>query len=74
MSPEAGHQCSEGASTVRIFAPGRRFKPYNVVNPTNLFDEQVIAEIVHTAHDRCYATNGEGQPAISLTIIIYARS
>jgi type VI secretion system secreted protein VgrG len=62
MSSEADHQRSEGASTVRTLAPGRRFKPYDVANPTNIFDEQVIAEITHTAHDRSYATNEEGDP------------
>jgi type VI secretion system secreted protein VgrG len=62
MSSEADHQRSEGASTVRTLAPGRRFKPYDVANPTNIFDEQVITEITHTAHDRSYATNEEGDP------------
>ena len=62
MSSEADHQRSEGASTVRTLAPGRRFKPYDVANPSNIFDEQVIVEIVHTAHDRSYATNEEGEP------------
>jgi type VI secretion system secreted protein VgrG len=62
MSSEADHQRSEGASTVRTLSPGRRFKPYDVANPTNLFDEQVIADIFHTAHDRSYATNEEGDP------------
>ena len=62
MSSEADHQRSEGASTVRTLSPGRRFKPYDVANPTNIFDEQVIIEIVHTAHDRSYATNEEGEP------------
>jgi type VI secretion system secreted protein VgrG len=62
MSSEADHQRNEGASTVRTLSPGRRFKPYDVANPTNLFDEQVIAEILHTAHDRSYATNEEGDP------------
>ncbi len=62
MSSEADHQRSEGASTVRTLSPGRRFKPYDVANPSNLFDEQVIVEIVHTAHDRSYATNDEGEP------------
>ncbi len=62
MSSEADHQRSEGASTVSTLSPGRRFKPYDVANPSNLFDEQVIVEIVHTAHDRSYATNEEGEP------------
>ncbi len=62
MSSEADHQRSEGASTVRTLAPGRRFKPYDVANPTNLFEEQVIIDITHTAHDRSYATNEEGDP------------
>jgi type VI secretion system secreted protein VgrG len=62
MSSEADHQRSEGASTVRTLAPGRRFKPYDVANPMNIFDEQVIVEITHQARDRSYATNEQGDP------------
>ena len=69
MSSEADHQRSEGASTVRTLAPGRRFKPYDVANPTNIFDEQVIADIIHTAHDRSYATNEEGDPEYENTFV-----
>ena len=69
MSSEAEHQRSEGASTVRTLAPGRRFKPYDVANPTNIFDEQVIIEIIHKAHDRSYATNEEGDPEYENTFI-----
>ena len=69
MSSEADHQRSEGASTVRTLSPGRRFKPYDVANPTNIFDEQVIIEIIHTAHDRSYATNEEGEPEYQNTFV-----
>jgi type VI secretion system secreted protein VgrG len=69
MSSEADHQRSEGASTVRTLAPGRRFKPYDVANPDNVFDEQVIVDITHTAHDRSYQTNEEGDPEYQNTFV-----
>ena len=62
ISSEADHQRSERASTVRTLSPGRRFKPCDVATPSNIFDEQVIVEIIHTAHDRSYAANDEGDP------------
>jgi type VI secretion system secreted protein VgrG len=55
-----GGQRIGGASTVRTLSPGRRFKPYDVANPENVFKEHVIVEIIHTARDNSYETNEGG--------------
>jgi type VI secretion system secreted protein VgrG len=60
MSSEADHERIGGASTVRTLSPGRRFKPYDVANPENVFKEHVIVEIIHTARDNSYETNEGG--------------
>lgn len=60
QAAEVEHEKIEGASNLRSLAPGARFKPYDVANPLNLFEEQVIHEIVHTARDRSYENN-EGE-------------
>ena len=65
---------STRAPKARTLAPGRRFKPYDVANPFNIFGEQVIVEIAHTAHDRSYATNDEGEPEYQNTFtVMYGR-
>ena len=61
---EADHQRIEGASTARMLAPGRRFTPYDVANPDNVFEEHVILAIEHEALDLSYET-GPGQPELS---------
>jgi type VI secretion system secreted protein VgrG len=61
LAAEAEHERIEGASTVRTLAPGRRFKPYDVANAGNVFEEHVVLSIVHSARDRSYETN-EGDP------------
>jgi uncharacterized protein involved in type VI secretion and phage assembly len=58
----------ESLSNVRTLAPARRFKPYDVANPSNTFEEHVIHEIVHTASDRSYETNA-GDPEYSNSFI-----
>lgn len=60
QAAEADHERIEGASSVRTLAPGRRFRPYDVANPGNSFDEHVIYEILHTARDNSYETNEGG--------------
>jgi type VI secretion system secreted protein VgrG len=66
MAAEADHERIEGKSDVRTLSPGRRFKPYDVANPSNTFEEHVIYEIKHTARDRSYETN-EGEPEYANT-------
>ncbi len=61
QAAEADHERIEGHSNVRTLAPARRFKPYDVANPSNTFEEHVIFEIIHTARDRSYETNA-GDP------------
>jgi type VI secretion system secreted protein VgrG len=51
---EAGHRQVEGSSNVRTLAAGRKFKPYDVANPDNAFDEHVIVEIEHEVVDQSY--------------------
>jgi type VI secretion system secreted protein VgrG len=58
----------ESLSNVRTLAPARRFKPYDVANPSNTFEEHVILEIIHTASDRSYETNA-GDPEYSNSFI-----
>jgi type VI secretion system secreted protein VgrG len=70
MAAEAEHERIEGKSDVRTLSPGRRFKPYDVANSSNVFEEHVIYEIRHTARDRSYETNeGEPEYANSFTAI-----
>jgi type VI secretion system secreted protein VgrG len=66
MAAEADHERIEGKSDVRSLSPGRRFKPYDVANPSNTFEEHVIYDIKHTARDRSYETN-EGEPEYANT-------
>jgi type VI secretion system secreted protein VgrG len=61
QAAEVEHERIEGHSNVRTLSPARRFKPYDVANPGNVFEEHVIAEIIHTARDRSYETNA-GDP------------
>jgi type VI secretion system secreted protein VgrG len=61
QAAEVEHERIEGLSNVRTLAPARRFKPYDVANPSNIFEEHIILEIVHTARDRSYETNA-GDP------------
>ncbi|WP_448953470.1 type VI secretion system tip protein TssI/VgrG [Labrys neptuniae] len=61
QAAEADYERTEGASTIRTLSPGRRFKPYDLANPGNEFEEHVAFQIVHTARDRSYETN-EGDP------------
>jgi type VI secretion system secreted protein VgrG len=61
QAAEVDHEKIEGLSNVRTLSPARRFKPYDVANPSNLFEEHIILEIVHTARDRSYETNA-GDP------------
>jgi type VI secretion system secreted protein VgrG len=61
QAAEVDHEKIEGLSNVRTLAPARRFKPYDVANPSNVFEEHVILEIIHTARDRSYETNA-GDP------------
>jgi uncharacterized protein involved in type VI secretion and phage assembly len=51
LMAEAEHERIEGASTVRTLVPGRRFKPYDVANPGNVFKEHAVLSIVHTARE-----------------------
>jgi type VI secretion system secreted protein VgrG len=51
---EAAHCRVEGASHVRTLAAGRRFKPYDVANPDNVFGEYVTLAIEHEAVDTSY--------------------
>jgi type VI secretion system secreted protein VgrG len=61
QAAEVEHERIEGLSNVRTLAPARRFKPYDVANPSNVFEEHIILEIVHMARDRSYETNA-GDP------------
>jgi type VI secretion system secreted protein VgrG len=61
QAAEVDHEKIEGLSNVRTLSPARRFKPYDVANPSNIFEEHIILEIVHTARDRSYETNA-GDP------------
>ena len=61
QAAEAEHNKVEGRSNVRTLAPGFRFKPYDVSDAGNEFEEHAILSIVHTARDRSYETN-EGDP------------
>lgn len=70
QSAEADHERIEAQSNVRSLSPGRRFKPYDVANPTNIFEEHVVAEILHTARDRSYETN-TGDPEYQNTFIAF---
>jgi type VI secretion system secreted protein VgrG len=56
MSSEADHERIEGRSSVRTLSAGQRFKPYDVANPDNVFEEYVITQIIHTARDNSYET------------------
>lgn len=64
QATEAEHERIEGEATIRTLAPGRRFKPYDVANPGNVFAEHVVFQIWHEARDRSYETN-EGDPEYS---------
>lgn len=68
MAAEVDHERIEGQSTVRTFSPGHRFKPYDVANPDNEFEEHAIIEIHHQAEDRSYETN-EGDPDYTNTFV-----
>lgn len=57
QAAETDHERIEGASTIRTLAPGRRFKPFDVATPSNVFEEHVVYEIIHTARDHSYETN-----------------
>lgn len=61
QAAEAEYERVEGASTVRTLAPGRRFKPYDVANPANTFEEHIVFQIIHSAHNPSYETN-QGAP------------
>jgi type VI secretion system secreted protein VgrG len=58
QATEADHCRVEGASTVRTLAAGQRFKPFDVANPDNSFDEHVILAIEHEAVDTSYESVG----------------
>ncbi|MFC2253947.1 type VI secretion system Vgr family protein [Labrys portucalensis] len=64
QAAEADYERIEGASSIRTLAPGQRFKPYDVANPGNSFEEHITFQIIHTARDRSYETN-EGDPEYS---------
>lgn len=64
QAAEADYERIEGASSIRTLSPGRRFKPYDVANPGNAYEEHVTFQIVHVARDRSYETN-EGEPEYS---------
>ncbi|MFT4133515.1 type VI secretion system Vgr family protein [Labrys sp. (in: a-proteobacteria)] len=64
QAAEADYERIEGASSIRTLSPGRRFKPYDVANPGNSYEEHVTFQIVHVARDRSYETN-EGEPDYS---------
>ncbi|WP_454818900.1 type VI secretion system tip protein TssI/VgrG [Labrys neptuniae] len=64
QAAEADYERIEGASSIRTLAPGQRFKPYDVANPGNSFEEHVTFQIIHTARDRSYETN-DGDPEYS---------
>ena len=61
QATEAEHERVEGAGDVRSFAPGRRFTPYDVANPENVFEEHVVTALVHRVVDRSYET-AEDEP------------
>ena len=56
LAREVDHQKIEGQSNVRHLAAGRRFKPYNVADPSDEYEEHVIYAIRHKVVDRTYET------------------
>ncbi|MEJ6391623.1 type VI secretion system tip protein TssI/VgrG [Gymnodinialimonas sp. 2305UL16-5] len=58
---EMTHRQVEGESTVRTLAAGRRFTPYDVANPDNVFGEYVTLIVEHEVVDTSYESV-ENQP------------
>ncbi|TCR02203.1 type VI secretion system tip protein TssI/VgrG [Neorhizobium sp. JUb45] len=57
QASEADHDRVFGASTSRIIETGRRFTPYEVAHPDNVYGEHVIIKSIQTVVDRSYETN-----------------
>ena len=56
QATEADHERVEGGGDVRSLAPGRRFTPYDVANPDQVFEEHVATAVLHRVVDRSYET------------------
>ncbi len=67
---EAEHRRVEGASHVRTLAAGRRFKPYDVANPDNVFGEYVTLAVEHEAVDTSYESIGNQPEYVNRFIAI----
>ena len=61
QATEADHERVEGGGDVRSLAPGRRFTPYDVANPDQVFEEHVATAVLHRVVDRSYET-AEDEP------------
>lgn len=55
---EAEHCQVEGASTVRTLAAGQVFKPYDVANPDNTFEEYAVLAIDFDVTEGSYESSG----------------
>ena len=56
QATEADHERVDGGGDIRSLAPGRRFTPYDVANPENVFEEHVATAVLHRVVDRSYET------------------
>lgn len=56
---ESDHEKIEGESTVRTLGAGRKFKPYDVADPDQSFEEYVVTSITHVIADPSYDTTDD---------------
>ncbi len=56
QASEADHETIQAASNIRFLEAGRRFQPYDVVNPDASYEEHVITRIRHQIVDTTYET------------------
>ena len=66
QATEADHERVDGGGDIRSLAPGRRFTPYDVANPGQVFEEHVATAVLHRVVDRSYET-AEDEPDYACT-------
>ncbi|MCX8255553.1 MAG: type VI secretion system tip protein TssI/VgrG, partial [Beijerinckiaceae bacterium] len=67
QATETGYETVAAASTVRTLAPGQRFTPQDVANPSDTFAQQVLLTIRHVAHDQTYEAAATSRPSYDNT-------
>ena len=68
QASEAAHQTIVGASDVRELAAGAKVTPFDLANPSHVYETAVIMSIEHTAVNQSYeTTEGDTEPDYSNT-------